>query len=363
WFFDQWIYQGGHPEYEVTWKWDRKRQAVALEVRQVQDIDEVTPLFRMPVQVVTNDDTGTESFTIQVEELEETFYLPVSSKPKRVEFDPQDHVLKELTFRKSKKELLEQLENGRDISRMRAAKWLAEYPDGKVAKALGNALRHDPFRGVKSEAAHALGKMRTKAARDSLLANMRAEHAHVRRAIIEALGAFAGDETVASGLEEMFRNDSSYYVQAAAVKSTAKLATASAYDLCVEALGIPSHKEVIREAALTGLAKLGNPEGLDYILDWTRYGRPSEARTSAIRALAHLAPFTPKRQKEIRDSLTNLLGDPQFTVRLAAIRALGKIGNPAAIPSLKASIEREAHFRQQNAARQALRRIRLAEEE
>ncbi|UCH09527.1 MAG: HEAT repeat domain-containing protein [Fidelibacterota bacterium] len=357
WFFDQWVYHGGHPEYEVSWTWDRKQQAVALEVRQVQEIDDVTPLFRMPIEISVTGDFGTERFTIQVNQKEETFHLPLLEKPRRVEFDPKDHVLKTLHFTKSKKEILDQLANAGDHSRMRAARWLADYPDGKVTKALGSALRYDPFRGVRTAAARSLGSIRTKAARDSLLANVRAEHPRVRRAVVAALGEYVGDKKIAAALEDVFRNDSSYYTQAEAVMGIAKLATTTAYDVCVEALEMPSHKNVIRTGALYGLSELGDPRGVDHALAWAEYGRPPEVRAKAITALAKLALVNPDQRKKIENTLVSLLEDPHFYVRYSAMEALGKLGNPALIPSLETSLSREVHFRLQDAARDAIRRI------
>ncbi|MFB0515749.1 MAG: M1 family aminopeptidase [Candidatus Neomarinimicrobiota bacterium] len=356
-FFDQWIYHGGHPEYAVSWKWDRKRQAVALEVKQVQTVDQLTPLFQMPIEAAVTGDFGSETFIIQVEKAEEIFYLPVPSKPSRVEFDPNDHVLKELTFPKPKGEVLEQLSQAGDLSRMRAAEWLAEYTDRKVSAALGTALRQDPFRGVRSKAAWSLGKIKTKAARDSLLANLHDEHTQVRQAIIAALGNYTGDEQVAAALEEVFRGDSSYYAQAAAVRSIARIATPNAYDLCVEALEVASDQEVIRGSALDGMAQLNDPRGVDHALAWAAYGQPPQVRTGAIAALADLADVVPVRRVEIRDRLVSLLEDPDFRVRSAAIRALGKLGDPKTIPALKASLEREAHFKHRGAAREAIAKI------
>ncbi|UCD37220.1 MAG: HEAT repeat domain-containing protein, partial [Fidelibacterota bacterium] len=360
WFFDQWLYRAGHPAYEVAWTWDRKQQAVALEVSQVQAEDGVTPIFRMPVEVVTTGDFGTEKFTIQVNNAEETFYLPVASRPGRVEFDPENRVLKTLTFTKRKKELLDQLANAGDLSRMRAAEWLAEYSDGKVTIALSSSLRNDPFRGVRTEAARTLGKIRTKAARDSLLANLHAEHSHVRRAAVAALGKYIGDKKVAAALEIVFRNDSSYYTQAEALKSIAKLDVPTAYDLCVEALKVPSFREVIRSSAIQGLAELKDPRGVDHALQQAVYGNSPSVRAGAIAAMAKMVHFVPDRRSEIIDTLTVRLEDPNFGIRLSAMHALSKLGDPTVIPSLEASLAREAHFRHQDTAREAIQKLRQA---
>ncbi len=358
WFFDQWVYRGGYPEYDVSWKWDRRKRSVALDVKQVQIVYEVTPLFRMPIEVAITGDFGTETFTIQVDKAEETFYLPVPEKPLMVEFDPNDQVLKKLTFNKHKNEILDQLACAGDVGRMRAAGWLAGNTDRKTVEILGTALRQDPFRGVRARAARTLGEIRTEAARDVLLAGLQDEHAHVRRAVITALGNYIDDAQAATALEDVFRSDSSYYARAEAVKSITRLGALNAYDICIEALEMASHQEVIRGAALSGLVTLKDPRGVNHALKWAEYGQPFQVRIEAITTLAGLAAHVPKRRKEIRERLVALLEDPHFRVRTTVIKALGKLGDPKALKALEASLEREAHFRHRDAAREAIRKIR-----
>lgn len=359
WFFDQWVYRGGHPEYEVSWEWDRRRQAVALEVKQVQGVGVVTPLFRMPIEVAVTGDSSTETFTIQVDNAEETYYLPVPAKPLRVEFDPDDQVLKELTFAKDKKEILNQLANAGEVGRMRAAGWLVVYADRKVIEALGTALRQDPFRGVRAGAARALGEIKTKATRDALLPGLQDAHAHVRRAVITALGNYIGDSQVVAALENVFHSDSSYYARVEAVKSITRLDALNAYDICMEALEMASYQEVIRCAALSGLVTLKDPRGVDHALKLADYGQPFQVRIEAISALAGLGRHIPKRKKEIRERLVALLEDPHFRVRTAVIRALGQLGDRKTLKALEASLEREPHFRHREAAREVIRKIRI----
>ncbi|UCH63237.1 MAG: HEAT repeat domain-containing protein [Fidelibacterota bacterium] len=359
WFFDQWVYHGGHPEYDVSWGWDRRKQAVALEVKQVQGVGVVTPLFRMPIEVAVTGDSSTEIFTIQVDKAEEIFYLPVPAKPLRVEFDPDGQVLKELTFKKHRKEVLNQLVNAGDVGRMRAAQWLGIYDYRDITEALGTALRQDPFRGVRGAAAWALGEIKTKAARDALLLGLQDEHAHVRRAAVTALGNYVDDSQVAVALENVFRSDSSYYARAEAVKSITRLGAIDAYDICLEALGVASYKEVIRCAALSGLVTLKDPRGVDHALALAEYGQPFQVRVEAVSAMAGLGVHIPKRKKEIRERLIALLEDPHFRVKTAVIRALGQLGDPKALKALEESLEREPHFRHREAAREVIREIRI----
>lgn len=358
WFFDEWVYGGGHPVYEVSWKWERWKSAVALTVKQVQPVDRVTPLFRMPVEIELAGDFGTRRETILVDKVEETFLLPLDGKPSMVSFDPDDWILKELRFEKSKQALLLQLQASNDVGRRRAAEWLADYDDRKIVHALGEALREDPFRGVRAKAAQSLGKIGTEAARGELLSGLEDAHSSVRRAAISALGNYEDDAGTVAALVKVFRKDSSYYAQAAAVAALARVETEQAYDIAVEALELDSYRQVILDSAMTAFVTLKDPRGIDYALSWSAYGQPDYARVAAIRALAKLAPQAPKRRTEIRKYLVSLLEDPHFRARNAATKALGDLGDQKAIPALEARRERELDFGSSDVAREAIEKIR-----
>ena len=47
WFWEQWVYKGGEPNYEVSYK--RIKQEVTFIVEQVHDTTEIVRLFKMPI--------------------------------------------------------------------------------------------------------------------------------------------------------------------------------------------------------------------------------------------------------------------------------------------------------------------------
>ncbi|MFC1480819.1 M1 family aminopeptidase [Candidatus Neomarinimicrobiota bacterium] len=354
WFFDEWIFSAGHPEYEVSWKWSSKESAVALKVRQVQFVDHVTPLFSMPIKIAVSSAAGTDTTTITVDELEELFLIPSQGKPTLVEFDPEEWVLKELHFKKPKKEWLQQLATAGPASRLRAAIALGKITDKNVAQALGKALREDTFRGVRAAAATALGKHNSRAARQELLTALNDEHARVRNEVVKALGNFRGDDVVADSLEAVFRRDPSYYAQAACIAALAELKVDRAYDLAIEALGMDSYEEIIRIDALKALLQTGRA-GVDaIIIDWTTYGKPVQMRGKAIGLLPKVALKYPNRKAEIRELLISYLEDPYFGAIDASIKALGILGDKQAVPALQKFQNTALDFGRKNAATEAI---------
>ena len=326
-------------------------------MKQTQQVDQVTPLFRMPLQVAVTGESGTNSFTIEVDQAEEIFYLELSAKPARVAFDPDDWILKELTFDKSKKELLDQLANGGDVERRRAAEWLSKYNRKAVVTALGGALREDPFRSVRAQAAKTLGKIRTKAARDELLRGLHDPDSRVRQKVVTALGDYKGDEQVASALVEQFASDASYYVRANVVTALANMRSKRAGEIIEAALETDSFREIIRDSAMTALAKLKKPAGIDLAIEWAEYGRPLPVRRQAIRTLGKLGHLAAGRNDQVRDLLVGYLQDPHFRARNEAMKALGALGDDQAIAALEAAVEREYLFRSKDAGRDAITKL------
>ncbi|MCH9032418.1 MAG: HEAT repeat domain-containing protein, partial [candidate division Zixibacteria bacterium] len=359
-FFDQWIYHGGHPEYDVYWSWNKNDNSVKLTIKQTQKVDSVTRLFTMPVEIAISGTFGTEEKRLDINQAEQTFNFTLPSRPTRVEFDPNDWILKNLTFKKEKSELIDQLANGLTVaSRIRAAQWISKHSSKSgVIEAIENALRNDPFWGVRAEAATTLGKIRGADARSALIKGLNDTESRVRRSALTALGKFRKDEVAAKALERSFTSDLSYYARAQAVTSLAEIRAKNAYKTCLLALKQDSYRNVIRNAALNGFATLKDTRGIDHAFSWARYGQPQNVRTTAISVLAKLAKHDDKRKDDIRDELIDYLDDKYFRARDAATMALSTLGDPKAIPALERYKESRIRFNPMKSARDAIKNIR-----
>jgi len=100
WFFDQWIYQPGQPEYSGSWEWLSDKKEVRITLNQVQDNG---ILFKMPLEIGFIKD-GNKS--LQIEKVnaynrKNTFIISVGSEPSNVVLDPNTWVLMKVReFRK-----------------------------------------------------------------------------------------------------------------------------------------------------------------------------------------------------------------------------------------------------------------------
>lgn len=361
WFFDQWIYGAGHPDLKAEYAWDEEHGSARLGVKQTQAQTDGTPLFRLPMDVALTTGEGVQTFRIEVSEREQSFHFPLPAKPLMVRLDPGNWTLKTLDFPRPKELLVHQLQHDPDVmGRIEAAKALAKTATLEAVAALRRAVLRDRFWGVQSEAAKALGKVRSKAALDALVDGLKVRHPKARRGVVKGLGEFR-DEAAADALLPVVRRDASYYVEAEAAKSLGKTRSRRAFDALKKALTKDSHNEIIRYMAFEGLAELRDERAMPICVDWTAYGRPPRAREGAALALGklgeRLGPASPASRQAF-DRLVELLNDPSLRVRLQAVLSLQELGDAKAVPHLEAIAARDLDGRIVRRAREAARDLR-----
>ncbi len=345
WFFDQWLYRAGYPEYEVIHIYDGANRQLRVTVRQVQDTSDATPLFRMPVEIEVMGKVTTRKFPVLVEKGEQEFYFAFDERPLAVVFDAGDRILKTLRHEKSKQELLYQLRRAVEFTaRMRAARDLSAFKDEDVTESLRRALLRDEFGGVRMAAAIALGETGSAEARDALIEGLKKNaEARVRRAVCWGLGRFRGDKKALAALARTISSDASYFVTAFAMRALAHAAVAGeAYETLIGMLGRESYQDVLRASVFDSLAIASDRRGIALAIDHTAYGVQPSVRVAATMALASLGKEYRDEREKIYDRLIELLEDKTFRVRLASVKALAVLDDLRAIPALRAVDEREA---------------------
>ena len=362
WFFAQWIYGGGHPQFKVSYRWDDDNRTASLSVRQEQELDAVTQVFRAPVQVAF----GTRGGKVDVREVEVgtsgpedafTFVLP--GRPTWVRFDQGNRVLKTLNFERPEEMLLGQLREDEITGRVEAALQLGRKGTPNAVEALARTLQEDGSWFVQATAARALGSTQGAAARKALIAGLGHPHSRVRTAVASALGSFAGDEEVAPPLLRTLARDRSYTAASAAASSLGRVGARSAVPALEKALDRPSHRNAIATGALRGLAALRDPGLLDTILAQARPGRDQRVRAEALVSAARLARATGREQREeVRRVAEQNLRDPLYFVRRGALRSLQELGDQEAIPALQATIDRDVEGAVRYEARVAVDALR-----
>jgi aminopeptidase N len=388
-FFDQWAHRAGHPEIRASWEHLPEEGLVRLTVSQVsvrgnlraepgsgEESDDgkrsrpssYEEAFRLDTAVELVWEESTVRHPLRLERDHQDILIPVDKAPRALIFDPELALLKDLKFERSSSELLFLLRRGRrGIDRMEAALALGSRSvTDDVVAALALALANDPFRGVRQAAAEALGELRGERARDAIIDSLPAEaDSRVREAATKALGRFTGDETAGRQLKRLIAGDDSYAVRAAAAEGLGAVRPDKAFEVLVDALRIPSHREVVRGAALRALAKLGDDRAGDHLFRFARRGAPEPSRPAAIEALALWGSERSDRavRRAVREKLEFITSDSDFRPRSQAVRSLGALGEQAAEPLLRRIETRAFDGRLRTAARRALRELARARAE
>jgi aminopeptidase N len=89
-FFARWIYDSGHPQYELSWQWLRERE-LRLVLRQVQPGN----VFTDPVPVSIRTASGTRDIVLKPTGTAITETIQLREKPVKIELDPRNTLLKE----------------------------------------------------------------------------------------------------------------------------------------------------------------------------------------------------------------------------------------------------------------------------
>ncbi len=360
WFFSQWVIDGaGHPELEVAFAWNADTHQAQVTVEQKQKVEGKTPVFRIPTRVRFRVDDADVDVPIEIVDPHHVFHVRLEREPTQAIFDPGKLVLAKLTVTKPEPMWIAQLEHAElAIDRSAAAHALAQRGGPAAEAALGRALQHDPYWAVRGNAAAGLATIRSESARDRLVAALGSErHARARRAIARALGEFVHDPAAGAALAAVVeKGDASYFVEAEACLALGKTRHPRAGELLRVAATRDSFTDVIRQHAYRGLAEARDDSAVGLLVDATRWGRVTQGRRAATSALASLARGRRDReQRDVRERIELLLSDRDFRVQAAAVEALGKIGDPAAIGPLRRMMERELDGRLRRRGREIIR--------
>jgi aminopeptidase N len=153
------------------------------------------------------------------------------------------------------------------------------------------------------------------------------------------------------------KGDKSYYVEAEAVASIGKTRSKRAFAAIEKALKKESHNNVIRMRAFEGFGELRDERAVPIATEWSRYGKPMQARMGAVACLGKLGHYIEKKDP-VRDRLVDLLDDIDLRVRMAAVGALVELGDDKAVGALEGLAAKELDGRVIRSARTASARLR-----
>ena len=373
--FDQYVFRGGHPEYQVTYSWDSENNLAKLTVLQAQVKQDKngsnSQLFDLKIPIAfgyIQEPANLKQFTLRLHEKEQSFYFPLANKPDFVSFDVGNYFLKTVNLEYPIPELKAQLKHDSDpISRIYAATALAKKGGLEAVTALTETLLQDPFWGVRVEAAKQLGNIKLNQAGIALIQGLQDENARVRRATAEALSEIKNAECYEALKIALEIGDVSYYVEAAIARSLGAILGGNLKEKTAEVIELLKRvlveragwNEVVRSGAIGGLSQMKTvPIAAEIIQEYTKLGIPQPLRLAAIRALGEVSCGQSVDKVEvILEQLTVISQENFFLTQVAVVTALSKMETPKAIPLLQSLAQRTPDGRVRRLAEEAVAKV------
>lgn len=344
WFFHEWVFLAGTPSYRVSAHYDSTRRVEEVRVAQVQHVDSLVPLFRMPVDL-TFHGSGREATRVRVGDslATQVFDVPLDFAPAWVDFDPDDFIDKTLEFPQSVSALAAKAERDPEMmSRLSAVEQLGGMGDAAPEarlRVLAHVLRADDFYGVRIAAARALAHLGSADARDTLLSALGTERDNrVRAAVTSALARFAGERRVYTNLVRALHADSSYAVEAAAAEAMGRSGRPDAEPML--AAEVRARPEIhVLTATLAALAATRAPGAATVLLAEAQPGVAERVRAAAIEDLASMSDSVPPDDSaRVAATAGSALQGPSLTVRLSGEELVGAFG----LVQFRADVARDA---------------------
>ena len=222
WFFDEWIYRGGEPHYEISYKdvtlHPGSLRQTEIFVRQVQPVDDLVGYFTMPIVFEVHYADGSAD---RVKETisRETDTVVVPNTGKRtiayVLFDPGSMILKKATFPKSFEELKTQaLQAPLMIDRYDAVAAMAPIDAPTKRELLARIFDREQFFYIRQEIVRQLANDADPASAGLIRKALRDPAVEVRSSMLTHI------LSIPAGLQpdfEQLLHDSSYAIEAMAL--------------------------------------------------------------------------------------------------------------------------------------------------
>lgn len=284
WFFDQWIYKIGLPNFQIKKKFDKKNKQLHLYITQTQVMDTSTAIEsfkyfkgKMDIQI---DQT---LYTIDLKsEQENDVIFDLKAEPSLINVDPEETWICEKIFHKELNELIYQVENDPHIlGRISAIDQLALLcqdtstsieTSNRIFEVINNQVLSKKYWRYRTYALSTLRKILPQPYTSSTLQMLRHciqhEQSWLKAAAIAMLGNTKDTQYVNLYIQAL-QDKSDRVINAAAIalgKTNCKIA----FDMLLQLDKKPSWKNQSRISALNGLQQLNDPRAADYALSCLR---------------------------------------------------------------------------------------------
>lgn len=332
-FFDQWVYHARHPELKLSYSWDEAKKLAKVSVAQTHKVDDDVLLFSFPTKIRFSGADWVVDHDVQVSEASHDFYVALDQKPVSVRFDPELTVLAKISFKKPKAMLYHEVEEGDVLTRLLAAKALGEFKDKKTVAALRKVLNNDAFYGVRRYASRSLGKIRTEEALAALTASTAQSNARARQYVVQDIGKFYHPDAE-QVLERIATSEKNPLILRSALRSLAKYRSAAAKRAITTSLRSTTYRDYEAYYAQEAVPVLDDPSMTGELMKFLsrKDRRVSQGWYGNTLVTLGRLNRNEENKDKVRDFIVSKTTHPNERVQRGAIRALGLLEDPKAIP-------------------------------
>jgi len=342
-FFDQWFHSPGYPKLKASFKWDGDRKEAILTVEQKQvDAKKKVGLFDLALEVDFEGKDGVWTRSVlQVGSAKQALFVGLPGRPRQVVIDPRGKTLHSLDFNPGRKMLERTLLEGATVhSRVHAARALSKGGSPAGVGSLIGAYATESHWGVRIAIIRALAKSGSQEAVEALASLVASEaDPRVIPELVGNLGEYR-DPAVAEALCSWLDSDApGPLARSRALSSLGKQRGGEHLDRLRSEAEADGWWGWGRRGALTGLGQTRTEEARAYLASRVGYGDgPVQVRVAAAEALAEAGRWQElgPRQQTL-EVLSDLVRDPEYSLRLATSRALRRLGMSGAITALEAA--------------------------
>ena len=266
WFFNQWYFSSSHPTLKFTQEIDSLNNTLNVTVEQTQDL-ETTPLYKLPFDIALFDDKGENIHSVILDEVKETFVLPINGSLKGFIYDDEQMLLAKTSESKTKAQYIYQFYHGeryaaRKDGLMRGSKDKSDAGQQVILDAM-----KDPFWHIRLLAIGKVSRLRDqkKEAGIAMVRKLATDdpNSSVRAAALKSLRKYAEKDELAKVYEDRISNDLSYSVVSSALSGLGKQNPDRAIELAESLESEKSSKMLAGVAQL--YAEYAGPEKYDFI--------------------------------------------------------------------------------------------------
>jgi aminopeptidase N len=356
-FFAEWVHGVGHPELTLSLSWSGG--LLHLKATQTQAGDRIASAFAFTLPIVVEHADGTTtSHRFSVAARHQALTLACAERPVRVAVDAGLAVLLALKLEAPEDWVCASLARDEGlVGRVRAAETLARKRGTKAVPALVSCLQGDDHWAVRGAAASALASIGGDRAVHALAASLTTDCHRTRTAVIAALGgsrATAARDALASYDADQ---DPSLRARGAWAAAVGAARDPGAGARLAPLLSTHSWGDLLARKALEGLGASGDPEAWTAIAAAAAPGQLPRRRAAAASAAGVLASARRELVPAAHRLLAELASEAGFRTRLAAVSALGELGDPRARATLTPLSQHDPDARLRSTAAAAIRRL------